>query len=44
MYLTLNPQGHIYYEAALHAIIANAQKNILYVAGATTAFLFSVLC
>ncbi len=40
---SLNPQGHIYYEAALHVIIENAQKNLLTVAGATAALLFSAL-
>ncbi len=41
--ITLNPQGHIYYEVALHAIIENAQKNLLTVADATAALLFSAL-
>ncbi len=40
---TLNPQGIIYYEPILYAIIGNARKNLLTIANAMPALFSSVL-
>jgi len=41
---TLKSAGVIYYESMLHATIWNARKNLLTIANAKPALLFSVLC